>query len=630
MTSKVQVSVLQFDYWMNIYKSNIALYKSYISKADRILKRLSTVRIVAFLLAVTLILVLANQRAVIWILILLPCSIVGFGLLINGYNKLRFLWQHHFFLKEINEGELDRLESKLSGFRSGKSFINRDHAYASDFDIFGAHSLFQLLNRTTTGSGEELLATWLSEPAAKNTILERQTAVKELVPMVAWRQDFQASGMHFINDKSDFGRLLGWVEKPVSLLPDRWKYLTAGIVLSVLSTLSAAYLFDRIVYVNYFNQAFSFNYILPLVSILIINYFVLKKLGPIAEEIVDSTEHNAKILGGYYALIAKIESAKFQSEKLRNLQSAFRMDHYSAAQEINKLRRVLEVFRQRGSRVTFENKFYGIFNFLWLLDIYCILITEKWKSKNSRYLREWIAAISEIEVLSSIAGFSYSNPSFGFPELAEESYMIQFTSLGHPLINENKRICNDFELKGQGEIAMITGSNMAGKSTFLRTLGVNLVLALMGAPCCAKSARISQMKIFTSMRTQDNLEEGISSFYAELNRIKQLLSLLEDGEEVFFLLDEMFKGTNSQDRYKGGVSLIHQLKALNAFGIISTHDLDLARITERKMTLANFSFNSEIRAGQIIFNYQLTEGICTDFNASELMKNSGIKILSDF
>jgi DNA mismatch repair ATPase MutS len=200
--------------------------------------------------------------------------------------------------------------------------------------------------------------------------------------------------------------------------------------------------------------------------------------------------------------------------------------------------------------------------------------------------------------------------------------------LGHPLINKDKRVCNTFRLKGRGEIAMITGSNMAGKSTFLRTIGINLVLAFMGAPCCATSARVSVIKIFSSMRTQDNLEEGVSSFYAELRRVEQLLKLIESGEAVFFMLDEMFKGTNSKDRHHGGFSLIKQLREMNAFGIISTHDLDLAILAGKHRLVSNYSFNSAIQGDEIIFNYALTDGLCTDFNASALMKRSGIKILS--
>ena len=163
--------------------------------------------------------------------------------------------------------------------------------------------------------------------------------------------------------------------------------------------------------------------------------------------------------------------------------------------------------------------------------------------------------------------------------------------------------------------------------TFLRTVGVNLILTLMGAPCCAKSAQVSHMKMFTSMRTQDSLEEGISSFYAELKRVEQLLTLIRSGQAIFFMLDEMFKGTNSQDRYKGGVSLIKQLSELNAFGVTSTHDLELAKLAGNHMIVSNHSFNSKIHNGEMSFNYKLKDGICTDFNASELMRKSGIKIL---
>jgi DNA mismatch repair ATPase MutS len=274
------------------------------------------------------------------------------------------------------------------------------------------------------------------------------------------------------------------------------------------------------------------------------------------------------------------------------------------------------------------NMFYSVFNALWFFDFHLIIRIEKWREKNGSRLRDWAYAVSEFEVLSSVAGFRYSNPSFNFPEIEDEPYTLDFHKLGHPLIHQHKRVSNNFKLKGRGDIAMITGSNMAGKSTFLRTVGVNLVLAFMGAPCCTQSARVSVIKIFSSMRTQDNLEEGVSSFYAELRRVEQLLKLIETGEAVFFMLDEMFKGTNSKDRHQGGFSLIKQLQEMNASGIISTHDLDLAILAGKHSLVTNYSFNSTIQENEITFNYALTDGLCTDFNASALMKRSGIKILS--
>ncbi|CAG5018912.1 DNA mismatch repair protein MutS [Dyadobacter sp. CECT 9275] len=612
---------------MDIYKIKIQEYHAAAMKLEKVINTLSIFRLLSFVLSVAVIMVLANARSVGLLLLVAPLCMLGFALLIKRYNRLFYLKQHTTFLKQINEEEVLRQENKLSGFETGQTFLKRDHAYVSDLDIFGTHSLFQLINRTTTETGQGLLATWLSEPAPKNIIAERQEIIRELSPELEWRQDFQASGMHSSNTSSDYNKLLEWIEKPVKLLPQQTKYICMGILLSLISTAAAVYF----IYGLFADHvSFSVTHAFPLIISLLINKFTLKRIDPVTEEVILGTQDNVKILKGYQSLIAKIEGGKFQSGALVRLQSAFSHNGYSAVKEIHKLRKILEIFQQKGHQKPIGgNTFYAIFNLLWLSDIYLILLAEKWKYKNRNSLKIWAPAVSAFEALSSLAGFAYSNPSFSFPQITEEPYVIDFEMLGHPLLRQERRVCNDFSLAGRGEIAMITGSNMAGKSTFLRTVGLNLVLALMGAPCCARSGRVSHMKVFSSMRTQDNLEEGVSSFYAELKKIEQLLKSIESGEPIFFLLDEMFKGTNSQDRYKGGVSLIRQLNELNAFGIISTHDLELAKLSGRHMIVANFSFNSEIRGGEMIFHYKLTEGICTDFNASELMRKSGIKILSD-
>ncbi|WP_138478807.1 MutS-related protein [Dyadobacter bucti] len=612
---------------MTIYENKVREYETALAEAEKELKNISTLRLLAFVGSFALIIFLANARLAPLVWLLVPVCMLGFGLLIRNYNKLSYQKKNITFLKEINEQEVLRQQNKLSGFPSGQAFIDRDHPYSADLDMFGPHSLYQLINRATTESGQVLLAEFLTRPASEEIIIQRQHAIKELTPNLDWRQDFQAAGMHFTNSKSGYQKLLTWIEKPATLLPDQLKYMSVSIFLALVSTAAAVYFVFGMMY---YMQDFSLQYILPLIISLIINSLYLKKLRPVAEDIIDNTHHNVIILGGYQSLITKIESGHFQSEILQRLKSAFSAGTYSAAHEISGLKNILSVFQMKGSkRSVGKNDFYAIFNILWLFDVHLIILTEKWKQKNGSQLRTWAGSVSEFEVLSSVAGFAYSNPSFTFPEIQKEPYSIHFETLGHPLLNPERRVSNDFDLEGRGEIAMITGSNMAGKSTFLRTVGINLVLALIGAPCCAKSGRVSHMKIFTSMRTQDNLEEGVSSFYAELKRIEQLLKLIESGEPIFFLLDEMFKGTNSEDRYKGGASLIRQLSELNAFGMISTHDLELARLAAKHMIVANFSFNSEINSGEIIFNYRLTKGICTDFNASELMKRSGIRILSD-
>ncbi|HEY5407800.1 MAG TPA: hypothetical protein VIJ92_11965 [Ginsengibacter sp.] len=557
-------------------------------------------------------------------LIVFPLLIFCFGAAITYYIKTAFLKKQTAFLKRINESEILREECNLEEFDTGDKFINQNHPYTSDLDIFGQHSIFQLLNRTTTESGIILLSEWLSEPAPNYEIHDRQKAIKELSQKLDWRQDFQASGMHYQNKKSDYYKLLDWVEAPVVLLKHRGIYIAVAIILSVLSLLGFYF---------YMINLFSSYSLLPLIAVLFIINRILKKVKPIADDIVKTSQENIDILRGYRALINKIERENFMSKKLCELQAILIKSKCSAFNEINRLCKILEFSQQRGVRIKYisigGNYFYSLLNSFLLLDIYLIIRIEKWKSKNKALLKPWSEVVSEFEVINSLAGFCYSNPSYTFPQLEEKNNYIHFESLAHPLINSNKRVCNNFHSEGQGDVVLITGSNMGGKSTFLRTVGVNLVLALAGAPCCAKYGQVSNLKLYTSMRTQDNLKEGISSFYAELSRIEKMLKLIESSQNTFFLMDEMFKGTNSEDRHKGGFSLINQLSKLETSGIIATHDIELAKLSGNKRLVTNYSFNSEIKDGSMIFSFKLHPGICNDFNASELMERSGIKIISN-
>jgi DNA mismatch repair ATPase MutS len=544
---------------------------------------------------------------------------------IKHHNKITYLRKQTSFLKRINESEILREKCNLAEFDTGHKFINQNHPYTSDLDIFGQHSIFQLLNRTTTESGMILLSEWLSGPASIFEIKERQIAINELSKKFDWRQDFQASGMHFQSNKSDYYKLLDWVEAPVVLLKYRQIYTAAAITLSVLSLLGLYFSIINITSSSWY------IYLLPFITVLFINNRILKKVKSLADDIVETSQENINTLRGYRTLINKIECESFKSEKLSQLQSIFKRYKYSASDEINRLCSLLEFSQQRGMKNVpiGGNQFYPLLNSFLLLDVYLIIGTEKWKSKNSVFLKSWAEVVSEFEVLNSLAGFYYSNPTYTFPEITEKNNYIHFESLGHPLIESNKRVCNDFHSEGQGHIVMITGSNMGGKSTFLRTVGVNLVLSLAGAPCCAKKGQVSNLSLYTSMRTQDNLKEGISSFYAELSRIEEMLKLMGRSHNIYFLLDEMFKGTNSEDRHKGGFSLINQISKLKTSGIIATHDIKLAKLSGNKMLVTNYSFNSEIKNDSMHFSYRLQPSICNDFNASELMRKSGINIISN-
>ncbi len=612
---------------MKIYRDNIKMYDAKLLKLSKLLNRISFLRLFIFVISSIILIYLFSLNLLIPILIVFPLLILCFGAAIKYHNKTAFLKQHTTFLKGINESEILREKCNLEEFDTGHKFINQNHPYTSDLDIFGQHSIFQLLNRTTTESGMVLLSEWLSEPAPNDEIHDRQNAIKEISQKLDWRQDFQASGMHFQNKKSDYHKLLDWVEAPVVLLKYQRIYSAVAIILSFLSLLGLYFSLINLVSSN------RYIYFLSFITVLFINYMVLKKVRPQADDIVKTSQENISTLRAYRTLINKIESENFKSEKLCQLQSMLIKGKYSAFNEINKLCRQLDFSQQRGVKIKYisigGNYMYSLLNSFLLLDIYLIIGVEKWKSKNKAFLKSWSEVVSEFEGLNSLAGFCYSNPSYTFPEISEKNNYVHFESLGHPLINSDKRVCNNFHSEGHGDVVMITGSNMGGKSTFLRTVGVNLVLALAGAPCCAKYGQVSNLKIYTSMRTQDNLKEGISSFYAELSRIEKMLKLIESSQNIFFLLDEMFKGTNSEDRHKGGFSLINQISELNTSGIIATHDIELAKLSGNKMLVTNYSFNSEIKGNSMIFSYELHPGICNDFNASELMKKSGIKILSD-
>ncbi|MFA9392214.1 MAG: hypothetical protein ACERKD_20550 [Prolixibacteraceae bacterium] len=612
---------------MKVYQENINKYTAKIVSLTKVINRLSLLRLFIFVISGAIVISFFSIHLITPIFIVFPLLIVCFGAAIKYYDKTAFLKKHTTFLKGINESEILREKCQLKEFDGGHQFINQNHTYTSDLDVFGQHSIFQLLNRTTTESGKILLSVWLSEPAGNTEIHERQKAIKELSEKLDWRQDFQASGMHFQNKKSDYHKLLNWIEAPVVLIKHRRFYTAVAIGLSILSFI-ALYFF-----ILYFDSPRWFFYLLPFLAVLFIINRILKKVKPIAENIVETSQENINTLRAYRTLFKKIESESFQSKKLYELQSILIKSSFSAFKEINSLCRLLEFAQQRGvnklTKLIQGNPFYSALNSFLLLDIYLIIGVEKWKSKNKTLLQSWAEVVSEFEVINSMAGFCYSNPSYTFPEITEKNHYVYFKSLGHPLINSQKRMCNNFHSEGAGDVFMITGSNMGGKSTFLRTVGVNLVLALAGAPCCALQGKVSILKLYTSMRTQDNLKEGISSFYAELNRIEKMLQLIENSNNVFFLLDEMFKGTNSEDRHKGGFSLINQISKLRTSGIIATHDIELAKLLGNKKLVANYSFNSEIKDKSMIFSYELHLGICNDFNASELMKRSGIKIISD-
>ena len=565
-------------------------------------------RSIFFVACISGIVASANAQSEPGILILSVIFLVGFTVLLKRHQAVKKAQRFNEELANVNQEELDRLTGDYSAFDQGEEFTEPYHPYHIDLDIFGKHSVFQLINRTSTRFGRQLLAQWLSRPEDKATILKRQEAVKELGPKIDFRQEIQAHGRSAQGEKAETKHLLGWIQEPSTILKNRlYKVLcwllpvgtTASIVLASFEVIPTG---------------------LPMLFVTA-NIIVLATVFQRAKDIYQKTISSNQVLKAFEEQIALIEQSDFDSPYLQDLKSRFVHDQVKASQVIKKLQYILDNFHNR------LNLMYHIFNLLFILDVYWILQAEKWKENTKADIEAWFEAIGEWECLASMGAFHFAKPDYAFPEISDRPFTVEGEGVGHPLIKDKSRVNNSFDFSGKGGICLITGSNMSGKSTFLRTVGVNAVLALMGAPACASQFTVSYLQVFTSMRTQDDLEESVSSFYAELKRLKQLLGAIDGETPVLFMVDEVLKGTNSEDRHKGAIALIKQLNKQHAFGFVSTHDIGLGNITNELKGVKNYSFNSVITGDEIIFDYTLTEGICKSFNATKLMQKMGIEII---
>jgi hypothetical protein len=529
--------------------------------------------------------------------------LILFALLIKYHNTLKAkkLFQEKLALINVKEVKLSEFEPE--DFPDGEEFSNPMHPFSGDLDLFGKHSLFQLINRTETNTGRACLAAWMKFPANAEEIALRQDALLELSPELEWRQEFQARLYgSWLDEKTfnSFGKWLGDLHLPkVPLLPF-FKWISPIISVSC--------------FLLYLYGILSFYlFAIPI----LIHFFILKQVYIQAKEATNQAQYGLELLKGIGSGLEWIEQSDFKSEFLKNRAHALK----GTSTEIKKLEALLDRLYNRA------NIIYGFINIFLLSDLHLVLAISKWKAKNAAHLSQWKQILAEIEAIQSLAGLAYSKPELVMPEICAEPYVLQGLEISHPLIHPTISVPNDFALCNKGSIALITGSNMAGKSTFLRTLGINMVLAYMGAPVFAKSFRLSLFRIFTCMRTEDDIAESTSSFYAELKRIKQLLEATKAASSipVFYLLDEILKGTNSADRHKGAKGLAAQLHKASAMGLISTHDLELTTLEGKIENLKNYSFHCDIIEDKLVFDYKLKAGVCSSFNASKLMQIMGIE-----
>jgi hypothetical protein len=539
-----------------------------------------------------------------------------FLLLVRWHSSVGYLREHHRLLGQLNRDETARLQGKLASFDPGLRYLSATHPYAADLDVFGSHSLFQLLNRATSRLGHDWLADWLLAPAPAATVRERQAAVLELAPDVTWQQEWQVRARHFPRQDADPRQFTAWLRQADFFADKGW----LKVLLFVLPPLAVT---SVLLWLTGSGAAL-------LLLALIVLGSLNARFQKARSEYFQHSMAMRDALRAYHDQLALFEARSWQAPLLVRLHRGLHAagDGAPASQLIGQLSRIVGLFSMRESPAIAV-----LANNLLLWDFFCMWRLEGWKRRLGGRLDAMLEAGAELEALVSLAGFQFANPSYAVPEISPA--VLEFTAqgLGHPLIFATERISNDFSTSGAGHTAVVTGSNMSGKSTFLRSVGLNMVLAMAGGAVCARGMRVSPAQVYTAMRTQDNLAESTSSFYAELKRLRLLLELSQPDQTaenrfpVFYLLDEILKGTNSRDRHRGARALVHQLHQRLASGLISTHDLELAALAdELPGYVTNFSFNSTIEGDEIRFDYRLTPGVCRSFNASKLMQLMGIDL----
>jgi hypothetical protein len=566
-------------------------------------KRIATVRFSLFLIFLTVLIYAISIKSVSLLGILIPVYSLIFIILVKWHRKINFNAARNRKLFQLNNDELKRLDGDLNSFDGMGHFDDDKHAYSKDLDILGDHSVFQLLNRSESPMGKRKLMKWLLTPANAVEINMRQESVKELRSQLDWRQDLLVSFPGVLIDEKVQDSVLKWLTEPSKPLILNFRVL--AIFLSLLAL--CMFLLWSAGFLSVYPFLFSW-----LINSLWLGFY--QKRIKVIQNVLNRFSGVAKV---YVSMFAQVEKHSFSATFLKKNQDKILFSGGTASLALKKFQSTLNWFDSR------SNFFYWIFNSVFLADVWLYNNAQRWKIQYGLHFETWLDALSEIEAIASLAAFSFANPSYSFPVVNDQTDEMHAIDVAHPLIFKNA-VSNNFIIHRQGSIALITGSNMSGKSTFLRTIGINMVLAFCGSPVKANQLQLAPLWVFTCMRTQDDLSENISSFYAELLRLKQLLDVLNEDKNVFFLLDEILKGTNSHDRHQGAKALIKNLSQLKCSGLISTHDLELSILEDELPGLRNYSFNSQVIEHKLYFDYRLKNGVCHSFNAAHLMQMMGI------
>jgi hypothetical protein len=564
--------------------------------------------------------ILAVIVAIVWVPLPLHTWVVV-GVLVLAFMALVVVHSRAFTRKaralatrRFHDRGLARLDGRWSGFgASGERFRNPNHAYADDLDLFGRASVFQLLDASETRFGEEQLASWLLAPADLESLSARQAAVKELSSRAAFREQLSTFGALVSADKPDVRPFLAWAEGSQGSLPASPALVWAARVLPLVTI-----------------GLFSVRHRVPglWLLVLVVELIVVGLFRGKTTPIVSAVSSREVGLVRYGDLFAVVEAEPFQSPRLKALKEQLQSTGARVTVEMARLSRIVSFCDARNNEV-----FRLVVAPVLMWDLNCALALERWRRRTGTSVRGWFEAIGEIEALASLAGLAFDRPESAWPELID-SPRLEAIALGHPLIDPHARVDNDVALPAAGATLVVSGSNMSGKSTLLRAIGVNAVLALAGAPVCASKLTIGPLAVATSLRVRDSLEEGVSHFYAELRKLKRVVDLARspkagNAHYVLFLLDEILHGTNSRERLIGARAIVRELVRRGAVGAVSTHDLALGDLqNELKGLVTNVHFEEQVTADDTMtFDYKLRQGVVQSSNALRLMKIVGLDVV---
>ena len=540
----------------------------------------------------------------------LAVTMLPFLALVKYHNRL---FRRKDYLEkeaEINRQELAALTLDTSAFDDGAEYIDPAHLYAFDLDVYGPRTLFPCLNRTCTQPGRSRLAAWLGQHLEnKEEIETRQAAVQELSTLTDFRQRFRILGLLHKGKTADEAELQAWSVSPTTFRCRPWlrvlPYVVGGTnalcLLLVLAGIMPASVWGTL-WIAFVMLSFLFTGKVTRVQ----NVYG-KKL---------------QILGTYARLLRLMDGQPLQSKLLADIKE----ESGRASHAILRLSKLMNELDQRNNYLM-----YTVLNGTFFWELWQIMRIERWKEQYAASLPAWLDAIGRMDALLSLATFAYNHPDYTYPTLiapTDEPFRFRATALGHPLMPADRCVRNDFEMTHRPEFIIITGANMAGKSTYLRTVGINYLLACIGAPVCATEMELTPVRLVTSLRTSDSLTDNESYFFAELKRLKLIIDKLQQGERLFIILDEILKGTNSTDKQKGSLALIRQFMTLRANGIIATHDLALGTLADAfPGQIHNRCFEADITGDTLTFSYRLREGVAQNMNACFLMGKMGIAMV---